>query len=193
MKKKLTISFLLMSLFMLTHSAFAQFGIGVGVASSGSIITNSTTLDSEVNLAPASAYFIYKLNQLRLEGEFGLFSINSTDSEDDSYEVTLAGYTIGIGAFYTKKNVNTDFYAGARLGKIFQSETYKDDYYDDEDKRNDTFIAPTIGFEYIFDSNFAMGGEIQLNYLLIGNYNSEDTSENTITRTRSIFFIRYYF
>ncbi len=170
-----------------------QFGIGVGVASSGTIITNSTTQDGEVDLSPTSIYLTFRNKAFRLEGEFGILRLSATDSEEEDFRFSRTGFHFGLGVFYSKNNASSNLYLGARIGRIFNNETYKDGSYDEEDKRDDTFIAPTLGFEYNFDSHFSLGGEVQVNYLLFGNVDSEDTSEYSILRTRTIIFVRYYF
>jgi hypothetical protein len=126
-----------------------QFGIGVGVASSGTIITNSTTQDGEVDLSPTSIYLTFRNKAFRLEGEFGILRLSATDSEEEDFRFSRTGFHFGLGIFYSKNNASTDVYIGARIGKIFNTEIYKSDFYDDEEESNDTFIAPTIGFEPI--------------------------------------------
>ncbi len=39
--------------------------------------------------------------------------------------------------------------------------------------KTDFFIGPAIGGEYMFNKHFSLGGEINLNYISIGHYDSE--------------------
>ena len=63
---------------------------------------------------------------------------------------------------------------------------------DIDDSKTDLLIAPAGGVAFFIASNFCIGGEFQLNYIKIGQWdNNDDVSESAI-RTKTLIFLRFF-
>jgi len=130
----------------------------------------------------------------RIEPEIGYYRYSG---EFEDYETTETYLTVGCGIFLISQRGNTNIYYGLRLGFIRVYEYDKwiwngQDVY--EEHRTDYYIGLAIGGEYLFNKHLSLGGEIQVNFISIGQW-SDSTGKHSesITRTKPLVFVRWYF
>ncbi|TEU00108.1 MAG: hypothetical protein E3J23_03460 [Candidatus Stahlbacteria bacterium] len=133
-------------------------------------------------------------SNFRIEPEIGYYRYSS---EFENSETTETYLTVGCGIFLISQKGKTNIYYGLRLGFIRVYEYDKwiwngQDVY--EAHRTDYYIGPAIGGEYFFNKHLSLGGEIQVNFISIGKW-SDSTGKHSVsvTRTKPLIFVRWYF
>jgi len=79
---------------------------------------------------------------------------------------------------------------------IIQTSSYFKSPLDEWDRSKiDFYIGPALGAEYLFTKRFSLGGEIQLNFISIGQWDGDLSAENSesVVRTKPLIFVRWYF
>ena len=122
-------------------------------------------------------------------------------------QVTLAGQdteTIEAGAGLFGLSLPKDsvrIYYGARIGYVSVHTELKFDngtvIIRDSDTHSGYHFAPTLGFEYLFNSHFTLGGEVAYFYQhLEGDetfQSGSSTFESDATGTEGFLVLRYFF
>lgn len=199
MKKGLIVVGICVFLTIMTDTAFSrQFGIGIGVSTNVTYNSNSNNSNNfDATMTPVSAYLIYKTPLLRFETELGYIDNKVGHSDYKDYEQSQSITNFGFGLFYNRNTENSSFYIGARSGFTYILNitnlpwaNIKDEY-----ERKDFFLAPAFGFEYVFNTVFSLGGEMQVFTIWKGHEKDDNMNKYQLseTRTRTIFFARYYF
>ena len=180
-------------LILVSYSAYAQedktrFGFGLSMGKEMVEVDDEmiSVFDPPNFLLPilfGSGFFI--------EPEVGILR-HQRNSDASNYNSTII--FLGVGFFKGRASGKLRPYLGARVGLSLIS--YKRDYTtttaDRKDSKTDLLIAPAGGVAFYIDPNFCIGGEFQLNYINIGQWdNNDDVSESAI-RTKTLIFLRYF-
>ncbi|MBA7522587.1 hypothetical protein ES705_14707 [subsurface metagenome] len=198
MKKASFIMLLVVTFFYLSNFLHAQeersqekrsrigFGVSLGkeIMEIGEVYTllDFPSFYLPIRLSPA----------FRIEPEIGYYRYSGSDED---WEESRSILSIGCGIFSVTQKGKVDIYYGLRLGimRISYSYSYTWDGVDsDDDSKTDFYIGPAIGGEYFFTDHLTLGGEIQLNYIFIGQWSDGEDSESVI-RTKPLIFVRWYF
>ena len=198
MKKASFIMLLVVTFFYLSNFLHAQeersqekrSRIGFGVSLGKEIIEIG---EAYTMLDFPSFYLPISLSpNFRFEPEIGYYRYSGSDEDwEESYSIL----SIGCGIFFVTQKGKVDIYYGVRLGFMSTSYSYSytwDGVDSDDDSKTDFYIGPAIGGEYFFTDHLTLGGEIQLNYIFIGQWSDGEDSESVI-RTKPLIFVRWYF
>jgi len=205
-------SFLCFSLLLLfVASARAQddrvrLGLGVGFGQGLNINLGEEDL-SGVTLPIDFANFTFIINSkmIRFEPNFGFFNYSQTIDVNNPYEnykreQTISNFRIGAVIAYANAVTSVNLYYGLNIGVIISSTSADISGQESNDEsKTDFFIGPAIGGEYMFSDNFSLGGEIQVNYISVGQFDQEgvdpdytvDVSESVVS-TRGMIILRWY-
>jgi len=188
------------------------FGVGVGM---NSPLGSPDDGDFSMLSAPASFAnftFVVRGKNFRLEPNFGYFSYSveadRAYSNGDTYlgELKSSNFRVGAVIAYATAIASLNLYYGINIGIILSSASSEDTWRgsftssDSEDaSKTDFFVGPAIGGEYMFSDNFSFGGEIQINYITVGQFDwelSEGTTKNdvstTVITTNALVILRWY-
>ncbi|MFC2094796.1 outer membrane beta-barrel protein [Bacteroidota bacterium] len=193
-----------------------RLGFGVGVGISTVPMGDGDDMDLSSLSAPVSFHnftFIIRGKSFRIEPNFGFFSYSQeTDAEDeneDTYkeEISSSNFRVGAVLAYATAIGSTNLYYGLNIGIISSSAsidqkwtgTYTPDNTSEKGSKTDFAIGGAIGGEYMFSDNFSLGGEIQINYITVGQFDwelPEHITKNDITTsiisTNAIVMLRWY-
>ena len=186
-----------------TEGSSVQFGFGVNISREVPTFTSSETM--EIITLPidlANFTFVIRGKNFRIEPSLGYFT-GSSDYTNGQYhsEGSISNFRIGAVIAYNNSSFESmNFYYGIDIGVILSSEsgsvnnpyTGSDSY---DRSKTDFFIGPAIGGEYMFNRYFSLGGEINLNYVSVGNYSDgedEDDSTTWLISTRGAVYVRWY-
>lgn len=176
-------------------------GIGVDVLGMGNLLNGSgANIYVPILISP----------QFRLEPSlnFARTSEETTTDNTTTTDTTL-GFGVGIGAFYNwSPGRHTAVYVGPRLGVQYSAQSNEvaagSTTTTQDISRTNIHLGVGLGGEYFFAKAFSLGGEVQLNYVIVGeptvetsggndnNNNGPETSESRIG-TGSQVFVRWYF
>lgn len=178
MKKISFILLFMVSFFLvsnLIHAQEKENRVGIGISIGKEIMFEEGTFTL---LDFPSFYVTFILSShFRVEPEIGYYRYSSSWS--DPYSEGKSSYgilSVGCGLFYTIRKEKVDIYYGARLGFIRTSSYYKSSWNEwngtteTDRSRVDFYIGPALGGEYFFTKHLSLGGEIQLNYISIGEW-----------------------
>lgn len=167
--------------------------IGIGI-SMGKEITSSNGSVLTLFDFPSIYVPIIISSKFRLEPGIGFYrySDSGTDWEESTTILSLS-----FGIFVVTRKDKVDIYYGVRNGLIC---IWDYDRYDwngterYERSKTDYYFGPAMGGEYFFSKHFSLGGEVQLNYVFIGQWDGGDGggTEGGI-RTKTFIFVRWYF
>lgn len=183
--------------------------IGLGVSLGKEVLASElltiTMLDNP------SVYMPIVINgKFRIEPEFSLMTYSGSNEEYDvesHYKILV----LGMGLFPQTRVGSVDIYYGIRLGIISTAyhEKYQDwDYvwdpvYQDyreitstvenDESKMDFFVGPAIGGEYFFSEHFSLGGEIQANFVFLGQYDDDSETSESMFKMKPLVFVRWYF
>jgi hypothetical protein len=158
-----------------------RFGVGVSLGKEFMMIDGG-----QLTLFDFPSFYlpIVVSPRFRVEPEFGLWRYSgSGDNWDSSY--TLLAF--GCGILGVSERGKGNVYYGARLGLLRTS--YSDG---DDDSKVDFYIGPAVGGEYLFADHLGLGGEAQLNYVHVGQWDDDDDVSESIIRSRTLIFVRWY-
>lgn len=147
----------------------AEVGIGAGLTTGDGLSTGGV------------AFVPINLGQFRVEPFAGWkrTSVNHTRSSD---------FLLGVGGFLVKPvAAQVQLYGGGRLGMEWHSSR---DAAGNSDSRRDTALGAALGGEYLPVPRIALGAELQLALVSIGDGNNSDGGWST--STQATFFVRMY-
>lgn len=187
----------------LTHVERPMLGLGVAIGKEVSTLGDLTDPIVTVHQVDfPSIYLPIRLNPgLKIEPEFGItrYTIDAPDV-DQTFSIML----IGAGAFFLMNVGPVDLSWGLRFAMLKESYDH-DGLVDYTVTRNDMVYGPALGGEYFFTRNFSLGGEVQFNYVKIGEIeiDGDDAPTNglagdekikqSMLRTKPLIFVRWYF
>ena len=203
--KTFLVTFLILVLttfsFPQNQESSVQFGFGVNL--SREVPTFTSNEDMEIITLPidlANFSFVIKGKNFRIEPSLGYFSLSNEGSIDQyNYDYSASNFRIGAVIAYNNSSFESmNFYYGIDIGVILSSISSSSNIPNSTStdmSKTDFFIGPAIGGEYMFNKYFSLGGEINLNYVSVGNYSDgEDESDTTtwLISTRGAVYVRWY-
>jgi hypothetical protein len=136
-------------------------------------------------------------SKFRIEPELGWFR---SSQSGDITEYSFTSFRYGLGIFSATQKQKMHLYYGLRLGINRTSISYKSAEFflsNEGTSKTDFFIGPSLGGEYFFSDHFTLGGEAQLNYISIGQFDGDRSPSNEVSEsawaTRTLLFLRWYF
>ncbi len=216
MKKLIWVFMCIFMLFSLSNLVNAQSAagmermrIGLGVAI-GKEILPIDIYDSSIMLQTVDFPDIYVPIQvspgLRIEPYIGYWRYSYTNkcpSYTSKYKYSIMN--IGVGVFLTTWCGPVDLYYGGRIGmrKISQSSTYTNaSTSESKYKQTNWAYGPAVGGEYFFTNNLSIGGEVQFNYIKVGDWERSDGDNNhedeceestSILATKVLLTVRWFY
>lgn len=172
----------------------AQPRLGLGLSMNTTLIGS---LFSGGVTAPATQLYVpvYVTRNIRLEPSIGW--VYGTDDEQD---VTDSTFALGIGALYVAPlRAQTQLYAGLRLASIWMEDQDRVFTSTETTTQQNTVVAAVLGAEYLPVPWFSVGVEGQIEYVAVGDIETESggttSSEDggSLTSTQGLFFLRAYF
>jgi hypothetical protein len=193
MRKASFIMLLVVTSFYLSNFLHAQeersrigFGVSIGKEVLAADGMQLTLFDFPSFYLPISLS-----SNFRFEPEIGYYRYSGSGED---WKQSNSIISIGCGIFFMTRKGKVDIYYGARLGFMITSYSYRYTWNgmdSDDDSKTDFYIGPAIGGEYFFTKHLTLGGEIQLNYIFIGQWDDGEDSESVI-RTKPLIFVRWY-
>jgi hypothetical protein len=186
-----TAAALLLAALAAGHAAAAEHGVGLSAKSDNGLIYVPIDVSPKFRVEP---YVRYSTD-------------DTTSFETTPPQVTLTGQEtetleVGAGLFgLALPNESLRIYYGARAGYLNIHDTFELHSGTEVIRVSDTsvgyHVAPTFGFEYLFNSHFTLGGEAAYFYdhfesdQRFGSSNSDFESESI--GTEAFLILRYYF
>jgi hypothetical protein len=177
-----------------------RVGFGVGFGQGFNFIGGSDLSALTLPIDFADFSVIIRGKNFRFEPTLGYFSFSSSSTSSSSgytSESSFSNVRLGaILAFATSKG-SMNLYYGIDIGVILSSESSSSSApgsTSTDHSKTDFFVGPAIGGEYMFSDNFSLGGEIQINYISIGEFNGDsqtDRSESAVS-SRGKIVLRWY-
>ena len=191
------------------------FGVGVGFSFLPINLEGINEGDFSSQSAPISFHnfnFVVRGQNFRLEPNFGYFSVSiDEDREYDNgdtrtQEFKSSNFRVGAVIAYATAIASLNLYYGINIGIILSSAsgevTWRGSITASESEdasKTDFFVGPAIGGEYMFSDNFSLGGEIQVNYITVGQFDWElsegitkDDVSTTVITTNALVILRWY-
>lgn len=140
---------------------------------------------------------------IRLEPYFGYWKYSYKYSNASTYKEKYSLMDIGVGVFMTTWCGPVNLYYGGRIGMLkysYSEESTGSDKY--TQKRTDWVYGLAVGGEYFFTNNLSFGGEVQFNYMKMGDFKTNEDendhesdyeSSTSFIFTRPLIFVRWYF
>lgn len=178
----------------LTHVDGTRVGFGISFGKEPLLEMSSMGGPSSLLDFPTFYLPIQLNSMIRIEPEFGYYMIK-TDDTGDVMSYSIMGF--GAGVLYTKWYGSCNIYMGGRF--LMYKWTQKYEYEDGSDSstdKTDMWISPVIGAEGFACKHLSFGGELQFNYINVGNWegdNHNDESDMSIMKFKGLLFIRWYF
>jgi hypothetical protein len=179
-----------------------RVGFGVGFGQGFSLIgSDLSVLTLPIDFADFSV--IIRGKNFRFEPTLGYFSVSSSSTSSSSGTTTdtkSSNVRLGTILAYANAKGSMNFYYGIDFGVILSSESRESSFpppsfsQSTDESKTDFFVGPVIGGEYMFSDNFSLGGEIQINYISIGQFDGDsqvDVSESAIS-SRGKIILRWY-
>lgn len=216
MQRHLYLILLITFIFLSTPTLAQQdtsstFGFGVNFAKDLVLVNMGMSSDISFASLPydfANFSLIYLSGKFRLETKLGYFryayDYSSNQVGGGSSESRSSNWRVGATLAVNKQKEDFRYYYGIYLGFIFSSyeRIYSSEYDNDtiNKSKTDFLIGPVFGGEHMFSDHFSLGGELQLNYVSIGQYKDKDAvgeesserSESALS-TRAVIVLRCYF
>lgn len=189
-------------LVILTQQLYAQdvedaenWSIGIGVSIGKDLVVAD---DGELMMLPVCFSNIHipitVSQKLRFEPEFSIWIYSYEGDNNISRKYTT--YRIGLGILGIKSLEQTKLHYGLRAGIVYNSteRTAPESEYNKDESKTDKYVGLAIGAEYYFSTYFSIGGEAQLNYIFLGNFDdNDDNGSASIISNRALVVIRFYF
>ncbi len=169
------------------------FGQGLGFIGSEDFSVLSLPIDfTDFSVTIRSTNF-------RFEPTLGYFSISSSITSSSSgytSEFKSSNFRLGTVLAYANAMESMNLYYGIDFGIILSSETRESSFpggsESTDESKTDFFIGPAVGGEYMFSDNFSLGGEIQINYISIGNFDDDSDASTSAISSRGKIILRWY-
>lgn len=166
--------------------------IGIGISMGKEIISSNGSVLTLFDF-PSIYVPIIISSKFRLEPGIGFYRYSGSGT---NWEESTTILSLSFGIFAVTRKDKVDIYYGVRNGLIC---TWDYDRYDwngverYERSKTDYYVGPAMGGEYFFSKHFSLGGEVQLNYVFIGQWDGGDGggTEGGI-RTKTLIFVRWY-
>ena len=171
-----------------------RVGVGISLGTSG--ILGDVGGDEDGFSFPVAITLPILAGRFRIEPEFGLVrTASSFEVNNEDVEFSTSAVQLGAGLALQRVRASTAFYGGARGGVVLLSSDSDGTGSDDDDTESSIlYVGPMVGGEYFFSDDFSLGGEAQVLLRLAGEDGVGDTeSTETLTSTRGLFFVRFYF
>lgn len=197
MKKIFLLIFTLFTVHVYSQDS-TKVGLGVSFGKGFSLISSGESVYYPVSLT--NIYVTIDVSPtFRIEPEIGILR-SHTEYEDDGdviLESTSYNLRYGVGLLYAQNYEDTKILVGGRVGTIHNRSTveYSSSFGDNKDHhtRDDVYFGFSTGGEYMFSDHFSIGGEAQLNYIIVGQENNNDEIHESILSTRTMVVIRFYY
>jgi hypothetical protein len=185
------IAALFVSLFCISNAAAAEYGIGLSAKSDNGLIYFPIDVSPKWRVEPYIRYSTDHTDSLQTVPP----TVTIPGQETDILEV-------GAGVFgLALPRESLRVYYGARVGYVNVHSVFRVDTGSttirDSDTSDGYHVAPTFGFEYLFNSHFTLGGEAAYFYQHI---ESDETFgagrsdfESDETGTEGFLILRYFF
>jgi hypothetical protein len=178
-----------------------RFGFGIALSQDFTIV-DADVYNMMLPLNFTNFSFIIRSSNFRIEPNAGLLTYSYTrTSETSTTESSSSDIRLGLSAAYQTVRGPMHYYYGLGVGFIFGSRSSNSSTSESETKssKQDFFIGPLIGGEYMLHKDFSLGGEIQVNHISVGQWETENdpnpsTSEYTesFISTRVMIILRWY-
>jgi len=182
--------------FAQTEESSVQFGFGVNLSREVPTFTSSENMETVIlPIDLANFSFVIRGKNFRIEPSLGYF-YGSSESSSNQFisEISTSNFRLGAVIAYNNSSFESmNFYYGIDIGIILSSISATSSYSNEsvDESKTDFFIGPAIGGEYMFNRYFSLGGEINLNYVSVGNYGDGD-STTWLLSTRGAVYLRWY-
>jgi hypothetical protein len=177
-----------------------RVGFGVGFGQGFNFIGGSDLSALTLPIDFADFSVIIRGKNFRFEPTLGYFSFSSSSTSSSSgytSESSFSNVRLGAIVAYATSKGSMNFYYGIDIGVILSSQSSSSSApgsMSTDESKTDFFVGPAIGGEYMFSDNFSLGGEIQINYISIGEFDGDsqtDRSESAIS-SRGKIVLRWY-
>jgi hypothetical protein len=158
MKRALSIALLALCS---SHVLAADFGVGVSVQSNDAWIYAPIDVTPAFRIEPSMRFISAESESQTQSASFGLPITTSVKSDTDQYElaVGLFGKTAlaeSIRLYYGARVAYIDNETKQRIATSFGT---VEDVVEEESSLDGYRISPTLGFEYLINEHFSLGGE----------------------------------
>jgi hypothetical protein len=175
-----------------------RIGFGVGFGQGFSFFGGEELSVITLPIDFADFSVVVRAKNFRFEPTFGYFSSSSSStSSGTTSESKSSNLRLGTVLAYATAIASMNLYYGIDIGVILSSESSESTFpgsTSTDRSKTDFFIGPAIGGEYMFSDNFSLGGEIQINYISIGNFNGDSDVDvsNSAVSSRGKIILRWY-
>ena len=149
-----------------SHVLAADFGVGVSVQSNDAWIYAPIDVTPGFRIEPSIRFLDSESESQTQSASFGLPITTSVKSEGDQRElaVGLFGKTSlgeSVRLYYGARAAYIDSETKLRIATRFQT---SEDVVEEESSLDGYRISPTLGFEYLINEHFSLGGEAEWFY-----------------------------
>ena len=170
-----------------------RIGFGVGFGQGFSFFGGEELSVITLPIDFADFSVIIRGKNFRFEPTLGYFNFSSTSSSGS--ESKFSNFRLGTVLAYATAIASLNVYYGIDIGVILSSESFNSSSpgsTSTDNSKTDFFIGPAIGGEYMFSDNFSLGGEIQINYISVGNFDDDSDASTTGVSSRGKIILRWY-
>lgn len=199
MQKTSLILLLGIAFFLVPNLVYAQekgTRLGVGLSMANEVLSIHEQLYLDMFDYPSFYMPILISQRFKIEPEAGLWRYSYSFEDGGKEKRSISVISLGFGIFPMTNKGKVYIYYGARFRLVRFLESYEqtwNGHTDSDDSKTDIYFGPAIGGEYFFTDHFTLGGEVQLNFTSIGQFDDEkDASESLIT-SKTLIFVRWYF
>ena len=166
--------------------------LGIGVALERTLFFGDS---EDVAFLPVGFSNIYvpiiTASGFRVEPEIGYLRFSQSGTE---WKESGSSLRIGLGILPAMQRGNTSIYFGARLGLVYTKTSFEATGFDgDSESKTDYYVGAAVGAEYAVSPHFAVGAEVQVNYISVGDFNEESDQSSSLIGNKNLIFLRWYF
>ena len=174
-----------------------RIGFGVGFGQGFSFFGGEELSVITLPIDFADFSVIIRGKNFRFEPTLGYFSSSSSSTTSEyTSESSSSNVRLGTVLAYATAIASMNLYYGIDFGVILSSESSESTFpfgsESRDESKTDFFIGPVVGGEYMFSDNFSLGGEIQINYISIGNFNDDSNASTSAFSSRGKIILRWY-
>ncbi len=177
----------------------AQIGIGVGLDPSAIISTDVVVSFLPVGLGSVYVPVIIQ-GRYKIEPGIGFFRYKRSWVQGDRFSETKTTlWHLGLGLLYMfAPGRSLRPYVGPRVTYSKWSEKEELDSSESKISSSDWIIGLVTGGEYFFSDHFTLGGELQLNYIALGQASRDGFPDDSgvserILNINSLIVLHWYF
>lgn len=186
-----------LSFIVLISTAFGQSKFGISIPLGGAITIFG--LDGILNL-PVSLIaprITLQSDARKIEIGIGFLKTNfKSDEPDFTSESSATSLKLQVAVSKEVKIDDLAIYIGGQIGIIrnSSSSSFSSSFGSDsnEESFNHWYLGPIFGGEHFFSEHASLGGEVQFNYIKIGQGENSDGSGSIIS-TNVLLLFRFYF